>query len=101
MKYYEKLLKAVEDGKFKDFEQARKYEKMFTGRGENTAGNLAVALGVMLSTESMITEEMSHLVIASAMEALAEKLVADGKFRVEEKKFESFDDFFNALINII
>ena len=101
MKSYERLLKAIEDGNFENFETARKYEKMFTGRGENTPENLKMAIASMLSVEEMISEEMKCLVIDSAMEALAEKLVVDGKFRVEEKKIESFDDLFGFLKDAI
>lgn len=101
MKKYDELIQAVKDGKFRKQQFVAGITRtMIDDKFENV--ELATKeLFATVSTDGVVDEETKGFVIECAFEALAEKLVADGKFRVEEKKIESFDNLFGFLKDAI
>ena len=99
MKKYDELKKAVADGKFKRFEQARKLGRIFIEQTKDEARTLTAEIMAVLDTDGIINDDEKLLIIASSIECLAEKLVADKVFE-STKKIESFDDFFGMMKDI-
>ena len=99
MKKYDELKKAVADGKFKRFEQARKLGRIFIEQTKDEARTLTAEIMAVLDTDGIINDDEKLLIIASSIECLAEKLVADKVFE-STKKIESFDDLFGMMKDI-
>lgn len=100
MKHYEKLMQEVKDGKFKKFEQARKLGRIFIGEAKDEARTLTAEITAILDTDGIIDDDKKALIVASSIECLAEKLVADKVFE-STKKIESFDDLFGMLKDVV
>ena len=99
MRKYDELKKAVKDGKFKKFEQARKLGRIFIEQTKDEARTLTAEIMAVLDTDGIIDDDKKSLIIASSIECLAEKLVADKVFE-STKKIESFDDLFGMMKDI-
>lgn len=97
MKKYEELKKAVEGGKFKTHTSAGKVARMFLDFEETRM--VEAELKASLECDGIIDEDTKHLVVDTAIEVLAEKLVADKVFDYS-KKIESFDELFGVLKDI-
>lgn len=94
MKKYEALKKAVADGKFKKHIGASRFARIFLDVEE--VEMLATELKASIECDGIIDDETKKLIVDTAFEVLAEKLIADKVFDYSSK-FESLDDLFGAL----
>lgn len=107
MKKYEELKKAVRDGKFRKHKVVAGFARNFIDSEHDEVKALTGELfatvrcdDVIVICDDVIDEDTKQLVIESAMEALAEKLVEDKVFDYS-KKLESFDDLLGFLKDAI
>ena len=97
MTNFEKLKQAVEDGKFKKHILAAKISRTLIPIKGDEVSRTKHELEVALETD-MIDEEVGTLVVDSALEALAEKLVKDDVFGMSKNKNDLLD-LFEDIIN--
>lgn len=100
MTNYEKLKKAVKDGKFKTFIKAETLKRNLCNEELDEVQGLESALFAILGT-NIVDEDVKKLVVDSAIQLLAERLAFDNVFEFKTKKIESFDDFFEIMKEII
>ena len=100
MTHYEKLKRAVKDGKFKTFIKAETLKRNLYNKELDEVQELESALFAILGTK-IVDEDVKILVVESAIQLLAERLVFDNVFEFKTKKIESFDDFFEIMKEII
>ena len=100
MTNYEKLKKAVKDGKFKTFIKAETLKRNLCNEELDEVQELESALFAILGT-NIVDEDVKKLVVDSAIQLLAERLAFDNVFEFKTKKIESFDDFFEIMKEII
>ena len=100
MTNYEKLKKAVKDGKFKTFIKAETLKRNLCNEELDEVQELESALFAILGT-NIVDEDVKKLVVDSAIQLLAERLAFDNVFEFKTKKIESFDDFFEIIKEII
>ena len=100
MTHYEKLKRAVKDGKFKTFIKAETLKRNLYNEELDEVQELESALFAILGTK-IVDEDVKILVVESAIQLLAERLVFDNVFEFKTKKIESFDDFFEIMNEII
>lgn len=100
MTHYEKLKRAVKDGKFKTFIKAETLKRNLYNKELDEVQELESALFAILGTK-IVDEDVKILVVESAIQLLAERLVFDNVFEFKTKKIESFDDFFKIMKEII
>lgn len=100
MKKYEELKKAVRDGKFRKHKVVAGFARNFIDSEHDEVKALTGELFATVMCDDVIDEDTKQLVIESAMEALAEKLVEDKVFDYS-KKLESFDDLLGFLKDAI
>lgn len=100
MTHYEKLKRAVKDGKFKTFIKAETLKRNLYNEELDEVQELESALFAILGTK-IVDEDVKILVVESAIQLLAERLVFDNVFEFKTKKIESFNDFFEIIKQII
>ena len=100
MTHYEKLKRAVKDGKFKTFIKAETLKRNLCNEELDEVQGLESALFAILGT-NIVDEDVKKLVVDSAIQLLAERLAFDNVFEFKTKKIESFDDFFEIMKEII
>ena len=100
MTHYEKLKKAVKDGKFKTFIKAETLKRNLCNEELDEVQKLESALFAILGT-NIVDEDVKKLVVDSAIQLLAERLAFDNVFEFKTKKIESFDDFLEIMKEII
>ena len=100
MTHYEKLKKAVKDGKFKTFIKAETLKRNLCNEELDEVQELESALFAILGT-NIVDEDVKKLVVESAIQLLAERLAFDNVFEFKTKKIESFDDFLEIMKEII
>ena len=100
MTHYEKLKRAVKDGKFKTFIKAETLKRNLCNEELDEVQGLESALFAILGT-NIVDEDVKKLVVDSAIQLLAERLAFDNVFEFKTKKIESFDDFFEIIKEII
>lgn len=101
MTHYEKLKRAVKDGKFKTFIKAETLKRNLCNNEElDEVQELESALFAILGT-NIVDEDVKKLVVDSAIQLLAERLAFDNVFEFKTKKIESFDDFLEIMKEII
>lgn len=100
MKKYDELIQAVKDGKFRKHKFVAGFARNFIDGKRDEVELVTGELFETVSTDGVVDEETKELIIEGAMEALAEKLVADKVFDYS-KKIESFDDLFGLLKDTI
>ena len=102
MTNYEKLKKAVKGGKFK---RLTIYSRLGRKLHDNYEyGDKIETLKCELMTAmdmDILDKTTQSLIFESAFDLLCEKLIADEVFKENEKKIESFDDFFEIMKEII
>lgn len=100
MTHYEKLKRAVKDGKFKTFIKAETLKRNLCNEELDEVQELENALFAILGT-NIVDEDVKKLVVESAIQLLAERLAFDNVFEFKTKKIESFDDFLEIMKEII
>ena len=100
MTHYEKLKRAVKDGKFKTFIKAETLKRNLCNEELDEVQELESALFAILGT-NIVDEDVKKLVVESAIQLLAERLAFDNVFEFKTKKIESFDDFLEIMKEII
>lgn len=98
MTKYEELKQAVKDGKFKKHIAAAKISRMLIPDKLDEVSRTKHELEASLETD-MLDKETDHLIIDSALEALAEKLVKDDVFGMNKNEkglFDIFEDIVNS-----
>lgn len=100
MTHYEKLKKAVKEGKFKTFIKAETLKRNLCNEELDEVQELENALFAILGT-NIVDEDVKKLVVESAIQLLAERLAFDNVFEFKTKKIESFDDFLEIMKEII
>ena len=96
MTHYEKLKRAVKDGKFKTFIKTETLYRNLYNEEIDEVQELENSLFAILST-NIVDEDVKKLVVNSAIQLLAEKLAFDNVFEFKTKKIESFDDFLEIM----
>ena len=100
MKKYDELIQAVKEGKFRKHKFVAGFTRNFVDSKRDEVEMVTAELFASVTCDDVIDEDTKQLVVDSAMEALAEKLVADKVFDYS-KKIESFDDLFGFLKDAI
>lgn len=100
MTNYEKLKKAVKDGKFKRFIKAETLKRNLYNEELDEVQELESALFAILGTD-IVDEDVKKLIVDSSIQLLAERLAFDNVFEFKTKKIETFDDFFEIMKEII
>ena len=100
MTHYEKLKRAVKDGKFKTFIKAETLKRNLCNEELDEVQELESALFAILGT-NIVDEDVKKLVVDSAIQLLAERLAFDNVFEFKTKRIESFDDFLEIMKEII
>ena len=100
MTHYEKLKRAVKDGKFKTFIKAETLKRNLCNEELDEVQELESALFAILGT-NIVDEDVKKLIVESAIQLLAERLAFDNVFEFKTKKIESFDDFLEIMKEII
>ena len=100
MTHYEKLKRAVKEGKFKTFIKAETLKRNLYNEELDEVQELESALFAILGT-NIVDEDVKKLVVESAIQLLAERLAFDNVFEFKTKKIESFDDFLEIMKEII
>ena len=100
MTHYEKLKRAVKDGKFKTFIKAETLKRNLCNEELDEVQELENALFAILGT-NIVDEDVKKLIVESAIQLLAERLAFDNVFEFKTKKIESFDDFLEIMKEII
>ena len=100
MTHYEKLKRAVKEGKFKTFIKAETLKRNLCNEELDEVQELENALFAILGT-NIVDEDVKKLVVESAIQLLAERLAFDNVFEFKTKKIESFDDFLEIMKEII
>ena len=100
MTHYEKLKRAVKEGKFKTFIKAETLKRNLCNEELDEVQELESALFAILGT-NIVDEDVKKLVVESAIQLLAERLAFDNVFEFKTKKIESFDDFLEIMKEII
>ena len=100
MTHYEKLKRAVKDGKFKTFIKAETLKRNLCNEELDEVQELESALFAIFGT-NIVDEDVKKLVVNSAIQLLAERLAFDNVFEFKTKKIESFDDFLEIMKEII
>ena len=99
MKKYDELIQAVKDGKFrKHLAMSGIVRSLVDDIDEVEQTKHELLAGV--SSDKVFDEETENIIIDSAMEALAEKLVADKVFDYP-KEIEKFNDLFRRIKDIM
>lgn len=97
MTKYEELKQAVKDGEFKKHILAAKISRTLIPMKDDEISRTKHELEAALEAD-MVDEEVGMLIVDSALEALAEKLVKDDVFGMNENK-KGILDFFEDIIN--
>lgn len=102
MTNYEKLKKAVENGAFKKLTICSRLGRKLHNdyELENKIDTLKCELMTAMEMD-ILDKTTQSLIFESAFDLLCEKLIADEVFKENEKKIESFDDFFEIMKEII
>ena len=100
MTHYEKLKRAVKEGKFKTFIKAETLKRNLCNEELDEVQELENALFAILGT-NIVDEDVKKLVVESAIQLLAERLAFDNVFEFKTKRIESFDDFLEIMKEII
>lgn len=98
MTKYEELKQAVKDGKFKKHILAAKISRTLMPIKGDEVSRTKHELEATLETD-MLDKESLELIVDSALEALAEKLVKDDVFGMNENKnglLDLFEDIINS-----
>ena len=96
MTHYEKLKRAVKEGKFKTFIKAETLKRYLCNEELDEVQELESALFAILGT-NIVDEDVKKLVVESAIQLLAERLEINNVFEFKTKKIESFDDFLEIM----
>ena len=97
MTNFEKLKQAVEDGKFKKHILAAKISRTLMPIKDDEVSRTKHELETTLETDT-VDEEVGKLIVDSALEALAEKLVKDDVFGMNKNE-KGLLDIFEDIIN--
>ena len=91
------MKQAVKDGKFKKHIAAAKFSRMLLPSKEDEVSRVRHELEATLET-GMVDKEVGNLIVDSALEALAEKLVEDDAFGMNKNE-KGLLDIFEDIIN--
>ena len=97
MTKYDELKQAVKDGKFKKHIVAAKVSRTLMPINGDEVSRVKHELEATLETD-MVGEEVRMLIVDSALEALAEKLVEDDVFGMNKNE-KGLLDIFEDIIN--
>ena len=100
MTHYEKLKRAVKDGKFKTFIKAETLKRNLCNEELDEVQELENALFAILGT-NIVDEDVKKLVVEYLIILLAKRLAVDNVFHFKTQKIKSFDDFLEIMKEII